>query len=182
MMSIQRFIESRLRLKVNTNKSAVDYPWKRTFLGISFLNDENKRVRIAPKSLERFKMVIRKLTRKSWSIAMEERLKKLRPYLIGWMNYFRVTQAPSVLEELDGWIRRRLRACLLKQWKNPITIKRNLIKLGLSKDSAAKFAYSRKGIWRRSLARQSHFALGIKFWDEHGLVSLKKRYLEVVKV
>jgi len=182
MHSVQRFVESKLKLKVNTNKSAVDHPWKRRFLGISFMNDKIKRVRIAPKSLKRIKEVMRKLTRRSWSISMAERIKKIRSYLIGWINYFRVIQTPSIFEDLDGWIRRRLRACLLKQWKNPKTVKRNFISLGLSEDQAARIAYSRKGIWRLALTQQTHFALGTKFWSKLGLISLKERYTDCVKV
>jgi len=182
MHSVQRFVESKLKLKVNTNKSAVDRPWKRKFLGISFLSDKRRRVRIAPKSLKRIKAVIRKLTRRSWSISMEERIKKIRRYLIGWMNYFRIIQTPSIFEDLDRWIRRRLRACLLKQWKNPRTVKRNFIRLGLSKDQSSRIAYSRKGIWRLALTQQAHFALGTKFWSKLGLISLKERYADCVKV
>jgi len=146
------------------------------------MTDKRKRIRIAPKSLKRVKETIRKLTRKSWSISMEERINKIRIYLIGWINYFRVIQTPSIFENLDGWIRRRLRACLLKQWKNPKTVKRNFISLGLTKDQAARIAYSRKGIWRLALTQQAHFALGIKFWKKLGLISLKERYFEFVKV
>ena len=182
MESVRKFVESNLRLKVNLKKSAVDRPWRRTFLGISFLWDHKKRIRISGENLRRFKRRIRQLTRKSWGISMEERLKKLKSYLIGWFNYFRMIQTPSIFEELDGWIRRRLRACLLKQWKNPRTVKRNLIKLGSSIDRAARIAYSRKGIWRLSLTQQVHFVLGVKFWDKLGLINLKKRYLEFVKV
>jgi len=182
MNSIRKFVESKLKLKVNMSKSAVDRPWNRTFLGISFLCDKSKRIRLPKTSLNRFKMIVRWLTKRSQSISMEERIKKLRAYLIGWINYFRMIQTPSVLEALDGWVRRRLRACLLKQWKNPRTIKRNLIKLGLSKDPAARIAYSRKGIWRLACTRQIHFVLGCNFWRELGLISLKERRCESVKV
>lgn len=182
MKSIWKFVESNLKLKVNLKKSAVDRPWRRTFLGISFLFDSKNRIRISGENLWRFKRRIRQLTRKSWGISMEERLKKLKSYLIGWINYFRMIQTPSVFEALDGWIRRRLRACLLRQWKNPRTVKKNLIKLGLSIDRAARIAYSRKGIWRLAFTQQIHFVLGLKFWDKLGLISLRERYFDFVKV
>ena len=182
MESIRKFVESDLKLKVNLKKSAVDRPWKRTFLGISFLWDYEKRIRISGENLRRFKRRIRQLTNKSWGISMEERLKKLKSYLIGWINYFRMIQTPSVFETLDGWIRRRLRACFLKQWKKPKTVKRNLIKLGLTIDKAARIAYSRKGTWRLSITQQIHYVLGLKFWDKIGLISLRKRYFDFVEI
>ncbi len=182
MESVRKFVESKLKLKVNLKKSAVDKPWKRTFLGMSFLWDDKNRIRISGENLRRFKRRIRQLTNKSWGISMEERLKKLKSYLIGWINYFRMIQTPSIFERLDGWIRRRLRACLLKQWKNPRTVKKNLIKLGSSIDRAARIAYSRKGIWRLSFTQQIHFVMGLKFWDKLGLISLRERYFDFVKV
>jgi len=101
MESVTRFVEGRLKLKVNRQKSAVDRPWRRKFLGFSFTWEKEARIRIAPKTLERFKDKIRELTKRSRGISMERRLESLNMYLKGWIGYFRLTEAPSILQSLD---------------------------------------------------------------------------------
>ena len=131
MASIQRFIEGKLRLKVNEKKSAVDRPWKRKFLGFSFTSSKEPKVRIAKESLKRMKKKVREITSRKMPYPMEYRIQKLNQYLIGWCGYFALADTKSIFQELDGWIRRRLRMCLWKNWKKPKTKIRNLISLGV---------------------------------------------------
>jgi RNA-directed DNA polymerase len=108
MSSLTDYLQKRLKLKVNAAKSAVDRPWKRKFLRFSILAHE-RRIRLAPQSLERVKDKIRGLTRRTRSCSIKERLEILNRYLRGWMGYFALAETPSTFERLDQWIRRRLR-------------------------------------------------------------------------
>ena len=107
----------KLRLKVNESKSAVARPEERKFLGFTISNDGSER-HIAQKALDRFKMRIRELTRRTLGVSLSQLMEKLSPYLIGWRGYFSFCQTPTVLSNLDAWIRRRLRMYLWRQWKN----------------------------------------------------------------
>lgn len=176
MESVTRFVESKLKLKVNQEKSAVDRPWKRKFLGFSVTWEKEARIRIAPKTLKRFKDKIREITSRRWGTSMENRLGRLNQYLRGWIGYFRLTEAPSILQSLDEWIRRRLRMCLLKQWKKPRTRRRNLVALGIPEDWARLISGSRKGYWRLSNTPQVNKAFGLAYWRDQGLISLYETY------
>lgn len=172
MTSIRQFVEGKLKLKVNEEKSAVDRPWKRKFLGFSFTSQGETRIRIAPKTKQRFKDKVRELTSRRKSVSMELRIKNLNTYLRGWMGYFKLAETPSVFRKLDEWIRRRLRMCVLKQWKNPKTKRRELIKLGIPIEAAKKIGGSRKGYWHLALTPQLNKALGLHYWETQGLFSL----------
>ena len=108
MASVSRFLTRKLRLKVNEAKSAVARPEERKFLGFSISNDGSER-RIAPKALDKFKMQIRDMTRRTRGISLQQLIEDLTPYLIGWRGYFGFCQTPRVLTNLEAWIRRRLR-------------------------------------------------------------------------
>jgi RNA-directed DNA polymerase len=174
--SVTRFIETRLKLKVNQAKSAVDRPWKRKFLGFSFCMNKEPRVRIAKQSLQKAEAKIREITSRSKSMKMEERIKELNQYLVGWCGYFSLADTPSVFRELDSWIRRRLRMCLWKQWKKPKTKVKRLISLGMPKDKAFEWGNTRKGYWRIAGSPILHRALGNQYWESNGLKSLMVRY------
>jgi group II intron reverse transcriptase/maturase len=177
--SITRYLETRLRLKVNEAKSAVDRPWKRKFLGFSFHKQKGIKVRIAPKSLKRVKDKIREITKPTWSIPMKERIRRLNQYLTGWVGYYALADTPSVLEGLDEWIRRRMRLCLWHQWKRVRTRTRELKALGLKKSQAEEIANTRKGAWRTTKTPHLHKALGNAYWQSQGLMSLTKRYSQL---
>jgi len=177
--SISNFLQERLKLKVNVMKSAVDRPWKRNFLGFSVTTHLQNKLRIAPKTIERFKGRIRKLTCRSRSISMKERLTKLNAYLLGWSGYFGIAETKSVFQALDEWIRRRLRMCLLKQWKRCRTRIRKLIALGSSKESAECVAYSRKRYWRTSISPHLSKTLSNAYWRKQGLIALVDRYYDL---
>ena len=147
MDSVVRIVEGKLRLKVNRDKSAVDRPWNRKFLGFSFLRNKDATIRIAPKKLEQLKERVREITSRTRGISMKRRIEELNRYLMGWIGYFRLASAKTHCEKLDEWIRRRLRMCLWKQWKLPKTRLRNLRALGVPEWAARMKAYSRRGCW-----------------------------------
>lgn len=176
MASIQRFIEGKLRLKVNEKKSAVDRPWKRKFLGFSFTYHKEPKVRIAKESLKRMKNKVREITSRKMPYPMEYRIQKLNQYLMGWCGYFALADTKSIFLELDEWIRRRLRMCLWKNWKKPKTKIRNLIQLGVPQWQAYEWGNTRKSYWRISNSPILHRTLGNSYWRNQGLKSLEARY------
>ncbi len=177
--SVKNFLEKHLRLKVNEAKSVVDRPWRRKILGFSFTVGRKAQLRMAPQTIIKFKANIRKLTNRSQSISMEERLEKLNAYLLGWSGYFGIIQTKYIFPDLDEWIRRRLRACLLKQWKQCKTKRRKLIGLGIDKLWAGCIAFSRKKYWRLACSPQVNKALGLAYWREQGLIRLVDRQIVV---
>jgi RNA-directed DNA polymerase len=176
LQGVKEFVEKRLKLKVNMEKSAVDRPWKRKFLGFSFTNNLEPRLRLAPKTVKRFKDKVRELTSRSRSQSMEKRIQTLNVYLQGWSGYFRLADTRSVFQSLDKWTRRRLRMCLLKQWKKPKTKRKNLVALGIPRDWAILISSSRKGYWRLAKSPQLNKALGVAYWQKQGLKSLVERF------
>lgn len=174
--SIQRFIEKKLRLKVNEKESAVDRPWKRKFLGFSFTSSKEPKIRIAKESLKRMKMKIREITSRKMPYSMRYRMEKLNQYLMGWCGYFALADTKSLFIKLDGWIRRRLRMCQWKDWKKPKTRIRNLIHLGVPKGKAYEWGNSRKGYWRVSNSPILDKTLDISYWNNQGFKSLQTRY------
>jgi len=176
MESVIKFVEEQLKLKVNRKKSAVDRPWRRKFLGFSFTWEKKTRIRLAPQTIQRFKTKIKQLTRRNYSISMQKRIEKLNMYLKGWMGYFQLAETESVFKSLDEWIRRRLRMCLLKQWKKPRTKRRNLVALGIPEDWAILISNSRKKYWRLANTPQVNKALGLAYWRSQELTSLVNRY------
>lgn len=176
LASIQRFIEGKLRLKVNEEKSAVDRPWKRKFLGFSFTSTKEPRIRIAKASIQRMKGKVREITSRKMPYPMEYRIQKLNQYLTGWCGYFALADTKTPFEQLDKWIRRRLRMCLWKNWKKPKARVRNLIQLGVPKGKAYEWGNSRKSYWRISNSPILHKTLGNTYWHSQGLKSLQGRY------
>ncbi|TQR21673.1 hypothetical protein FG384_01575 [Psychrobacillus vulpis] len=176
MESVQTFIERKLRLKVNEKKSAVDRPWKRKFWGFSYTSNKEPKVRIAKESLQRMKKKIREITSRKKPYPMEYRIEQLNRYLIGWCGYFALADTKLIFGEIDGWIRRRLRMCLWKNWKKPRTKVRNLIRLGIPDGKAFEWGNTRKGYWRISNSPILSRALNNSYWSNQGLKSLQARY------
>ncbi|ANS73224.1 group II intron reverse transcriptase/maturase [Paenibacillus yonginensis] len=177
MESVTRFVEGKLKLKVNREKSAVDRPWNRKFLGFSFLRDKKATICLAPQTISRFKEKVRELTSRTRSMSMENRIMQLNRYLIGWIGYFRIASAKSHCERFDQWIRRRLRMCLWKQWKRVGTRIRELRNLGVPEWACFAMGNSRRGAWEMS--RNTNNALPTSYWEAKGLKSLLSRYLEL---
>jgi len=177
MESVIRLLEGKLKLKVNRDKSAVDRPWNRKFLGFSFLSDKEATIRIAPKTISRFKERVREITSRSRPIPMEERIRRLNQYTMGWVSYFRLASMKNHCERFDQWIRRRLRMCLWKQWKRVRTRIRELRALGVPVWACFVMANSRRGPWEMS--RNINNALPTSYWEAKGLKSMLTRYMEL---
>ncbi|ANB59628.1 group II intron reverse transcriptase/maturase [Anoxybacteroides amylolyticum] len=176
MKSVSTFLEQHLKLKVNREKSAVDRPWKRKFLGFSFTFHKDPKVRIAKESMERLKRKIREITSRSKPYPMEVRVERLNQYLTGWCGYFALADTPSKFKEIDEWIRRRLRMCEWKQWKKPKTRVRKLIGLGIPEYKAYEWGNTRKKYWRIAHSPILHKTLDNSYWSQRGLKSLYNRY------
>ena len=173
MASITHFLETRLRLKVNTDKSAVDRPWRRSFLGYSVSwHKRQVRLRVAPKSLKAFMTKLRPLLKRSRGQSLTTTIRHLNPVLRGWANYYRLTASKRPVEALDGWIRRRLRLILWQQWKRAYTRARNLMRLGLTEPRAWMSAMNGRGPWWNSGASHMHAALPKRVFNGLSLVSL----------
>ena len=170
---ITEFIEKKLKLKVNEEKSAVGKPRARIFLGMSFYKLFKKtRIYVPKKSKQRFEDKLKKLTNRNWGVSMEYRIHKVNELIQGWGNYFKVGDIKKYSSTLDSHIRRRLRACRWKEWKKVKTKYRNLMKLGISREEAWKNANTRKGYWRFSNSPVIDRALNNKYWEMLGLKSL----------
>lgn len=172
MESLTRFLTERLKLKVNEAKSAVARPWRRKFLGYSVTWHKAPRLRIAPASLERFTGKVREILRGARGRSLAHTIGILNPLLRGWAAYFRLTQSKRGLEALDGWIRRRLRCILWRQWKRPHTRAKNLMKAGLTEERAWRSATNGRGPWWNSGASHMNAAFRKAWFDRLGLVSL----------
>ena len=172
MESITRFITTKLKLKVNEQKSAVARPWERKFLGFSLTANREPKRRIAPKAVLRFKGKIRELTRRTRGVSVEKMAEELSRYLRGWIGYFGQSQTPSVLEGLEEWTRRRLRSVIWKQWKRGTVRFAELRKRGVGKDLAAQTAGSAHGPWRLAESPALHFALPNAYFDSLGIPRL----------
>lgn len=170
MASISRFLERKLKLKVNTEKSKVVKATECEFLGFTFTR---KKIRWTAKTLRRFKQKILTLTRRSWGVSMSYRLSKLAEYIRGWMGYFQLSEYYSPIPLLDQWIRRRIRCCFIKQWRKWKTKVANLIKLGVDALEAACIGTSNKGYYRLSRTHAVQLGLSDKYLADIGLVSLK---------
>jgi RNA-directed DNA polymerase len=177
MENVRQIIEHRLKLKVNENKSAVDLVSRRKFLGFSFyFGKDRANIRIHQKSYKRFMDRIRDITNRNKGISMNFRIKKLNQYTIGWINYFAVAKAGSKITKIESWIRRRLRACIWKQWKKIKTKGVNLMKLGIPEYKAWQFANTRKGYWRISNSPILSTTLNNKYLEILGYKSISRRY------
>ncbi len=175
MESIEQFLARRLKLKVNKAKSAVAKPSVRKFLGFGFTGGSEPRRRIAPLAIDRFKSRIRKLTRRTCGKSLSQVAKELSCYLIGWRAYFGFCETPSVLRELDQWIRRRLRAIAWKQWKRGRTRYKKLRRRGVGRDLAARTAGSPHGPWRLSNSPALAVALPNAFLASLGVATVSPK-------
>ena len=172
MRSIAKFITTKLKLKVNHEKSAVDRPGARKFLGFSFTWQREAKRRLAPKAIARFKQRVRELTRRTRGVNVETMVQQLSRYLIGWRGYFGFCQTPSVLQSLEAWVRRRLRSVVWKQWRRGKVRFAELYKRGVGKPLAAKTAGSPHGPWRLSNSPALGIALPNAYFASLGLPSL----------
>jgi group II intron reverse transcriptase/maturase len=174
MQSISNFIENKLKLKVNTEKSQVCSSNQTKFLGYTIQWDGN--LSIAAKSLERMKDKIRKITKRNRGRSFEQIISELTPVLRGWLQYFQYARCHKLLQRLDAWIRRKLRCYRIKQCKRTITLQRFLESLGVEKWQSWILTLSGVGYWRKSKCPQPSQAMGIRWFEEQGLYNLTLNY------
>jgi RNA-directed DNA polymerase len=177
MASVTAYLEKKLHLRTNRGKSAVDYVWKRRFLGYRLLR--GGRLGLAPKSLQRAKDKIRQITRRNRGVKLSQIVRELNEYLCGWLTYYRYAQCYSHLVALDGWIRRKIRCYRLKQRKRVKSIADFLQQQGVVQRRAWLLALSGKGWWRLSGTPQANEAMPNKWFDGIGLVRIAIRYKQL---
>jgi RNA-directed DNA polymerase len=175
LAGMERFLEKRLKLKINKAKSAAAKPSVRKFLGFSFTGGKEPRRRVAPQAIARFKAKVRELTRRTCGKSLAQIVKELSVYLVGWRGYFGFCQTPSVLRKLDRWLRRRLRAIAWKQWKRGDTRFAELRRRGVGRDLAAQTAGSPHGPWRLANSPALTIAVPTAFFASLGLASVAEK-------
>src|SRR3989449_10990198 len=172
MRSVTRLLTTKLKLRVNSEKSAVARPWERKFLGFSFTNHKPPKRRLAPKAMARFKERVRELTSRTRGISLARKVQDLAEYLRGWIGYFGRCETPEVLAKLEKWLRRRLRSMVWKQWKRGTTRYRELRKRGIAAQDAAKTAGSSDGPWHLANTPALKIALSNAYFASLGLPDL----------
>jgi RNA-directed DNA polymerase len=176
MASITCFLEKRLRLKVNREKSAIGRPWVRKFLGYSMTWHKLPKLKVAPESVRRLKGHIRELLRKGRGRAVGQVIAQLAPLLTGWTEYFRLAAVKNTFEQLDEWLRRKLRCILWRQWKKPRTRAKRLMERGINQHRAYTSAYNGHGPWWNAGASHMNAAVPVRWFAQQGLVSFLAKY------
>jgi len=177
--SLERFLDRRLRLKVNRSKSAVARPWKRQFLGYSVTPNRQPRLKIAPQSVKRFKEKLRPIFRRARGDNLSVTIQRLNPKLRGWIYYYRLVAVKGKISELDAWIRRRLRVVLWRHWKTSRTRFKKLMSLGVNRSKAARASWGRAGPWGSAAGSAINFAVPNQRFRDLGLLSLQEKHLEI---
>ena len=173
LSSISKFLERKLKLKVNRDKSAVDRPWKRTFLGYSFTWHKETKIRVPKESVKRFRSKAKQLFRKARGRNVARFIEdELNALIRGWINYFKLSETKGFAEELDSWLRRRLRLIIWRQWKRPKTRYKRLRKLGFPEQRARASAYNGRGAWWNSGASHMNAAFRKRYFDRLNLFSM----------
>ena len=180
--SITKFLERRLRLKVNEEKSAVGRPWERKFLGYTMTRHREPRLKVSDSSVKRLKMKLREILRRGRGRNIGRQIEEeLTPLLRGWMSYFRMAEVKGIFEELDGWIRRKLRCVIWRQWRRTFARAKGLMKRGLDKERAWQSATNGRGPWWNAGASHMNAAFPKSYFDRFGLLSLQdqRRRLQI---
>lgn len=172
MASVERFLTQRLKLTLNWEKSRVARPWACDYLGYGMSWHKQPKLKAAAMGLGRLRDRLRELLRGVRSQKMANVIERINPVLRGWAGYFKLSQSNRPLNELDGWVRRKLRCVIWRQWKQPSTRARNLMRLGLKEGRACNSAFNGRGSWWNSGASHMNQALPKKLWDQLGLVSI----------
>lgn len=181
LASITKWLEKKLKLKVNPNKSAADRPWKRKFLGYSMTVNKQPKIKVAKESIKLFKAKMRRLFRQGRGRNLGRFIGELKPILTGWMNYFSLAQVKGIFEDLDSWIRRKLRCILWRQWKRSKTRAKNLMKRGLEESRAWQSATNGHGPWWNAGASHMNQGFPKRYFDKLGLVSLLDQFQRIQK-
>lgn len=176
---VERFLSEQLRLTVNRAKSAVDRPWNRKFLGYTFTHHHQPKFKVSPESVKRFKGRLREELRKARGRNVRTVLAKLQPVLIGWVSYYRKSEVKKTFEELDQWLRRKLRAIYWRQWKRRAKRARELIRLGIDRVRAWVSVSNGRGPWWNAGASHMNQALPTRHFTQLGLISLVQKCTEL---
>lgn len=176
MASVTRFLENRLRLRVNQDKSKVAPTNGITFLGFAF---KGTGIRWSDKAFAEFKRRVKDLTGRSWGVSMEYRFARLAEYLRGWMGYFGISEHYRPIPEMDHWLRRRVRMCYWKRWRYCRTKVRELTRLGTFLRTAISAGLSRKGPWRLSRTLATQTGMTNKWLKDQGLISVKDLWVNI---
>lgn len=176
LASVTRFLETKLKLLVNTDKSQVVKTTQSKFLGFTF---KRGAIKWHDKTLHKFKRQVRILTNRNWGVSMQYQLFKLSQYLSGWINYFGIANVYQQCVDLDHWIRRRIRMCYWRQWRKPRTKVRNLMKRGVHVQAAVACGITSKGPWRSSKTPGIQQALSLNYLKNEGLYSLRDGWIKV---
>ncbi|WP_079524038.1 group II intron reverse transcriptase/maturase [Solibacillus isronensis] len=185
MESTVRFIEKKLGLIVNVEKSKIARPKDLKFLGFGYYFDsknKNYQVRPHPMSVQKFQRKLRQLTKRNWSIPLDYRILKLKQVIFGWVNYFRIANMKTAMGRIDEKLRSRIRVIIWKQWKVPRKQIKSLIQLGIPEEEAKGLTYCRKGYRYIGLSKVVQRAISNKRLKQRGIPSALERYLEVYTV
>ncbi|WP_245905458.1 group II intron reverse transcriptase/maturase [Photobacterium lipolyticum] len=176
LLSISHYLQSRLKLTVNTTKSHVVRSIESKFLGFTF---RANRIQWHPKTLLKFKQQVRRLTNRNWGVSMKYQLFKISQYLRGWINYFGIANCYQLCVELDHWIRRRVRMAYWRQWRKPRTKVKSLLNRGVRIQSAVACGITSKGPWRSSKTPGIQQALSNAYLRSQGLVELRDGWIRL---
>ena len=176
LRSISHYIKSKLKLMINTTKSGVVKTSRSKFLGFTF---RSGRIQLHPKTIERFKQKVRRLTNRNWGVSMRYQLFKTSQYIRGWINYFGIANCYQLCVDLDHWIRRRVRMAYWRQWRKPRTKVRNLMRLGVKVQAAVACGITSKGPWRSSKTPGINQALSNAYLKSEGLYALRDGWIKL---
>jgi RNA-directed DNA polymerase len=176
MESITRFVEKWLRLRVNRDKSAVGRPWARKFLGYTMTWHRAPKLRVAPSSVRRAKAHVQEIVRKGRGRSLPKVIGELTPFLRGWVNYFQLSEVKVSFEELDQWLRRKLRCILWRQWKRPRTRAKKLMERGIERARAYTSAHNGRGPWWNAGASHMNVAVSSQWFQKQGLLCLLQEH------
>ncbi len=177
MKSVIRWLEEKLRVQVNVTKTKVCRPNDTKYLGFSFYKRNDKwRPKPHLKSVQKFKQKLHGYSKRSWSVSMDYRVSKLNPVIRGWINYFRICDMKTLMKDMDGWLRVRIRMCIWKQWKTPNNREKALVKLGFPRWGAHRYANTRLGCMAIAKSRIMTRAVPKRILDLKGLLSLADHY------
>lgn len=182
LASLERWLAQRLRLRVNREKSAVARPWKRKFLGYSVTWDRAARLRVAPAAVKRLKGKLQAVLARGRGRRLAETVQDLNLATRGWVAYYRLAEVKACFEDLDQWLRRKLRCIVWRQWKRPRTRLRELRRRGLDVERARASAYNGRGPWWNAGASHMHAAVPSAVFRRLGLLSLFEEYQRLARV
>jgi len=179
MQSLTNFLEKKLKLQVNQKKSAVAKTRERKFLGLRIVKGKETYISISPKSTKRFKKKVRKITKRNRGIRVDKMLEDLNRYTTGWLNYFGIAKVKNLMRDLDGWIRRRIRCYVWKQWKNWRTRARNMVNAGVGRYLAYGTAIGNYGYWKVAGSPAMTKAMPNEYIKQLGYKSLLDHYMSL---